>query len=305
MAEYDVQQFGKITAVDFDASGRRVLTGSTDSVVRMWLSEGFGLLGELRGHRAPVSAVAWARGRFGSVIASGASDGQVIVWREMKPGEWLIVHNRHITGAVADIAWSPPEHGLCLAIAGNDDLGVLTLLTRRELQGGAEQWHLGSFPAHEGGAEAVSWAPSTSPVTLATGPAVSRAVTTAGRRFVTSGADGRARVWRCEGDQWSEQQVLSDEKQGPAKVRDVAWRPNIGVPASFIALCTEDGTVANWVQDAEGLPWRLQAAWKVDGDARRLSWSRTGAVLSVSIGETGTQLFKEVPEGQWAAVTKA
>mmetsp|Transcript_42953 Transcript_42953/g.96577 ORF Transcript_42953/g.96577 Transcript_42953/m.96577 type:complete len:309 (-) Transcript_42953:74-1000(-) len=305
MAAYDVSRYGQVTTAGFDATGAYVVTGSTDTVVRIWAEEGFQLLRELRAHRCPVSAVAWARGRFSTMIASGASDGQVVAWRELRPGEWVVAHTLHVTGAVADLAWSPPEYGLCLAIAGTDDLGVLTLLTRRELQGGGEQWHVESFAAHPGGAQAVSWAPSTSPVTLATGPAVSRAVTTAGKRFVTCGHDGSACVWRCENDKWFEQQALSGDKQGTGKVRDVAWRPNIGVPASLIALCTEDGTVATWVQDAEGLQWRLQATWNAGGDARRLAWSRTGTLLAVSVGANERKLYKEVPGGNWECVSDA
>ena len=67
-------------------------------------------------------------------------------------------------------------------------------------------------------------------------------------------------------------------------VRDVAWRPNLGIPSNTIASASEDGSVKIWKQDMEGTAWKCVAtivgffgegtAWKQYGDncRRRVFW---------------------------------
>jgi len=85
-------------------------------------------------------------------------------------------------------------------------------------------------------------------------------------------------------------------------VCDVAWRPNLGVPSSMLAMCTVKDAIVIWAQDFQGDEWRLRCSWMVQSDLRRLSWSKTGALLAASFGETGSLLYKEVPGGNWEQV---
>eukprot|EP00413_Alexandrium_margalefii_P031114 CAMPEP_0204562466 /NCGR_PEP_ID=MMETSP0661-20131031/33766_1 /ASSEMBLY_ACC=CAM_ASM_000606 /TAXON_ID=109239 /ORGANISM="Alexandrium margalefi, Strain AMGDE01CS-322" /LENGTH=319 /DNA_ID=CAMNT_0051569951 /DNA_START=48 /DNA_END=1007 /DNA_ORIENTATION=- len=310
-AAFDASRYGTLHDAQYDSLGRRLATASEDKVVRIWNAERQEVLSELRGHRAPVKTVCWAHGRFSSTLASAASDGHVVIWREARPGDWQIAYQQHVTGSVSEIAFCPPEYGLVLAVGGLDDLGVLTVLSRREIlaspvQQAGEQWLVKAFPAHDGGVVGLSWAPSNSAATLATGPAVNRAATHAARRLVTAGADGGVSVWHADAkmDGWNRQHSLADERH-PGAVRDVAWRPNVGIPSSIIASCTEDGLVATWAQDMEGQAWRLQSCWRVEGDARRLAWSRAGMLLAVSVGDDGCSLFKEGPGAQWELASSA
>lgn len=306
---YDASRYGALHDVQYDALGRRLATASDDKVVRIWSVERHEVLNELRGHKAPVKTVSWAAGRFSSTLASASADGQVMIWREVKPADWQVVHQFYVTGSVSVVAFCPPEYGLVLAVGGLDDLGVLTIVNRREIlaspvQPAGEQWLQKAFPAHDGGVVGLSWAPSTSAATLATGPAVNRAATHATRRLVTAGANGSISVWHADAkmDAWSKQHELSDERH-PGTVRDVAWRPNVGIPSSLVASCTEDGLVATWTQEMEGQAWQLHRHWHVEGDARRLTWSRAGNLLAVSVGESGCSLFKEGPGAQWELVS--
>mmetsp|Transcript_105789 Transcript_105789/g.341279 ORF Transcript_105789/g.341279 Transcript_105789/m.341279 type:complete len:320 (+) Transcript_105789:50-1009(+) len=308
---YDATRFGALHDVQYDYLGRKVATASADGVVRVWGAEKQDVQGELRGHRAPALTLSWGHGRFASTLASGAADGQVIVWREVKLGEWQAVHQLNVTGSVSVVAFCPPEYGLVLAVGGLDALGVLTVLTRREIlaspvQPAGEQWQVTSFPAHDGGVVGLSWAPSTSAATLATGPAVNRAASHATRRLVTAGADGGICIWQGDGktDHWKKQQDLVDE-QHRGTVQDVAWRPNVGIPSSIIASCTQEGLVATWSQDMEGQPWRLRACWEAGGDARRVAWSQAGSLLAVSLGDDGSAIYKEGSGGQWELVSDA
>lgn len=199
---------------------------------------------------------------------------------------------------------------MVLATAGAS--GEVTMITRKEVSASpilpaGEQWQAKPFPAHqgEGGVAALSWAPSSSPATLAAGPAAARAALTGPRRLATCGmTDGRVCTWRYDekGNSWTLHKELADERHGDT-VRDVSWRPNIGIPANVIASCGKDGSVMTWVQDMDQQPWRLQAAWDVGGDARRVIWSKSGHLLAVSVGDSDSLLYKEGPIGQWSHVT--
>jgi protein transport protein SEC13 len=70
---------------------------------------------------SPLWALTWAHPRFGNVIAVSSYDGEVSVWRELKPSDWIKVaeHTQH-QGSVNAIAWAPPDDGLFLASGASD-----------------------------------------------------------------------------------------------------------------------------------------------------------------------------------------
>ncbi|CAE8735122.1 unnamed protein product [Polarella glacialis] len=276
-------------------------------------------------HRAAVLCVAWAPptgGRSAPTLASGAADGHVAIWRETRPGSgvWSMVHQMNVPGAVNALAFGAAEPNLVLAVGSGDELGILTLLVRKDIlaspvQQAGESWQVKALPAHDGGVADLSWKPVGSPLELATGPAVGRAASSGVgqgaskvRRLVTCGADGRVLVWLgdARGEMWKRERFLDDGPDGVCSaaglVRSVAWRPNFGLPSSTVAICTEDGLVALWVQDAEGLPWTVQTSWKVQGDARRISWAKAGTFLAVSVQQDGAVLYKESAGGSWLEV---
>eukprot|EP00438_Fugacium_kawagutii_P032863 Skav216122 [mRNA] locus=scaffold1946:236820:237116:+ [translate_table: standard] len=85
-------------------------------------------------------------------------------------------------------------------------------------------------------------------------------------------------------------------------VKDVAWRPNLGIPSSSVALCFEDGLIQIWTQDMEGQPWTPQVSWTVSAvSGTRLTWSKAGCMLAVSHSDR-YQLFKEGLVSQWTEV---
>jgi len=240
-------------------------------------------------------------------LASGAEDGLVIIWREGKPSTiWKPVRELSVSGSATAVEFCPHEYGLVLAIASS--AGEVIIVTCREVSASpllppGEMWHTKSFEAHQGGTTCLSWSPSTSPGTLATGPAASRAAARAPRRIVTGGLDHVVRVWQYDeqGDTWSVQQELEDAEH-KGLIRDVYWRPNLGIPTNIIASCTEYGSIAVWQQDMSGCRWECQSCWQVDGDARRLNWTKAGTLLTVSVEESRILFFKEGPGATWAQV---
>mmetsp|Transcript_61404 Transcript_61404/g.171675 ORF Transcript_61404/g.171675 Transcript_61404/m.171675 type:complete len:344 (-) Transcript_61404:87-1118(-) len=314
-----------------DSVGSRLVTAWADGTLRICSARADAApLASLKANKGKVLSVAWGslRGeRIPRLLASGAADGQVTVWRENSVSggsSWNLGHEVYVTGAAAAVAFSPPVEGsaagggaaggpvpLLLAVAGADSLGVVTMLARRETSpvnpAASEQWvQAASFPAHPGGVSALGWAPNSSPVALASGPAVARGNSAPLlRRLATGGADGAVRIWHSDrkSAMWTEKYQLADESHSGA-IRDLAWRPNPGIPTSILATCTAEGSVAMWQQDTEGQPWFLQACWKVGGDARRLAWSLEGTLLAVSVGDDGSLLYREAAGGQWEQVAE-
>lgn len=297
-------QGGVINDAQYDGAGRRLATASSDGSVRVWGLSGE-KLADLRGHKASVVTLCWSHGRFSGLLASGTSDGHVMLWREARPQEWQVVHQLNVTRSANTVGFCPPEYGLALAIAGGDDLGVVTIVQRREpASGAADQWQVRNFTAHEGGVTALCWGPSACAATLATGPSLSRAAPHAPCRLVTCGANGALSMWSADAkfESWKKVQDLRAEGfQGMP--RDVAWRPNLGLPSSLVAACTDEGFVGIWVQDMDGQPWKLRTGWQVEDDARRLAWSHAGALLAVSIGDEGSALYREGAGGSWELVS--
>ena len=255
-------------------------------------------------------------------LVSGAADGSILLWREQQgqPGargrilamvlsvssalRWSSVHQLTVRGPTVAASFRPAEYGLMLAVAGSEGPDIC-FLTRKEVVASpvlpaGEQWLSKPMEAHRAGLVGLCWAPAASPATLAAGPAAARAAARAPLRLVSAASDRSVRIWRADekSETWSLQRELVESGPGPA-VRDVAWKPNLGIPSSSIAVCFEDGLVQMWWQDMEGQAWNLQASWSVAFEACRLAWSAAGSLLAVS-GSQGSLLFKEATAGQWA-----
>ena len=298
IASFDTAHSGTIHDAQTDYYGRRLATASSDNSVRIWdvSTEQQAFLAELRGHEAPVWQVSWSHPKFGSLLASCAYDKSVIVWKETRAGTWeQIYRDATHTGSVNSIAWCPWEYGLAFATASAD--GSVAVTTFK----GGNSWERKVIHrAHLYGANAVSWAPATSPATLASGPAVDSAQLAA-KRIVSGGCDDKVKIWR-EGDdgEWIEVHEASGHSDW---VRDVAWRPNVGIPSNTIASCSEDKTVLIWTQDMDGKPWKVGFTLNMGAPVWRLSWSLTGSLLAVACADNSVSLFKEnADDGEWVLV---
>ncbi|KAF4709385.1 GTPase-activating protein S13, partial [Perkinsus olseni] len=294
-----------------DYYGKRLATASGDSTIRVWdvSTEQQALLGELRGHGSPVWQVSWAHPKYGSILASVGYDRQVIIWREKITGgyhqhqqsaawEQLYCDKSH-TASVNSCAFAPWEYGLVLA-AGSSD-GSISVLTHEQVS----TWSRKVIPqAHLGGVLAVSWSPATTPSTLASGPAVQQQPSSdeqvGPRRIVSGGNDNQVRIWRMDEStgEWSMETELPSGKHSDV-VRDVAWRPNAGIPTQHIASCSEDGSVVIWQCDMEGQAWKVAQEFHMKAAAYRLSWSITGTVLAVALADNTVELIKENVDGQF------
>ena len=76
----------------------------------------------LQGHEGAVWQVSWAHPKFGVLLASCSFDGSVLIHREQRPGDWVVLHAARglHTSSVNGVAFAPHEFGLQVAAASSD-----------------------------------------------------------------------------------------------------------------------------------------------------------------------------------------
>ncbi|KAI9100534.1 WD40-repeat-containing domain protein [Phlyctochytrium arcticum] len=292
---FDTQHEDLIHDAQVDYYGKRLATCSSDRTIKIYEIEGDSqrLIETLRGHEGPVWQVSWAHPKFGNVLASCSYDSKVCVWKETN-GRWVRVReDKTHSASVNSVAWAPHEFGLILGAASSD--GKVSIHTCKE--DGA--WDVAVFSAHSIGCNAITWSPSTLPGSLIqqTGAAPPNLV----KRFASAGCDNLIKIWREENGQWKEDTTLEGHTDW---VRDIAWAPNLGLPSTYLASCSQDKTVFIWTQEDVKSHWskRPLRAEPFPDVIWRVSWSTSGNILAVSCGDNKITLWKENLDGEWGLI---
>lgn len=247
---------------------------------------------------APAHRIAWAHPKFGSLLAVGCQDGKVYIFREeLHPNgsgatDWFLkhIHSFH-SMAILGIAWSPYEYGLCLACASAD--GQVSFLTRMK-----EGWVTSSsFTNSEDGVActSVSWAPYNSLGSQgAEGPL---------QRVVAGSVNHLVKIWQYAPSSNTWQAMESALHGHQDWVREVAWAPNVGIPANIIASASDDHTVRAWAQNEANGEWKSHIIHSFRSPVYRISWSLTGTILSAAAGDDEVTFWRQVGETSWEQVT--
>jgi len=277
-----------------DYYGKRLATCSSDKTIKIFEVPTKGAPVEsatLVGHDGPVWQVSWAHPKWGSILASCSYDRKVVVWKEDKPKQWQKLYE--YTGhelSVNSIAWGPQELGLTLATASSD--GHISVLSWTA----GSKWEVVKVLAHASGVNAVSWAPSVTPGSLLV---QTKEITP---RLVSGGCDNLVKIWtRGANNEWVNEKLPAVHTDW---VRDVAWAPSIGLPNHTIASCSQDHKVVVWtgIQEGVKLEWS-HVVIPHDAPVWRVSWSITGNILAVSLGDNKLVLWKETDK-KWVQVTE-
>nr|XP_058949466.1 protein SEC13 homolog isoform X1 [Pocillopora verrucosa] len=292
----DTSHEDMIHDAQMDYYGKKLATCSSDRTVRIFeISEkNQTLVATLRGHEGPVWSVSWAHPKFGNLLASCSYDRKVILWKETSNGWTKLQEFCNHDSSVNAISWASPDYGLMLACGSSD--GSVSIIS----SSGDGHWETIKISnAHTIGCNAVSWAPSVVPGTLLEGTGAKSGPSV--KRFVTGGCDNLVKVWKEVDGQWEEEEKLEAHSDW---VRDVAWAPNVGLPISTIATCSQDCRVVIWTKDeVNGGTWTSKVVKKFGDVVWHVSWSVTGSILAVSGGDNKVSLWKESLEGQWVCVS--
>ncbi|KAN0029583.1 hypothetical protein ACTA71_007714 [Dictyostelium dimigraforme] len=278
----------------FDYYGKFLATCSSDKMIKIFDVGGESPqhLVDLRGHEGPVWQVAWAHPKFGKILASASYDRKVIVWKEVGNNSWSIIHQ--YTGhelSVNSISWAPHEFGLSLACASSD--GSVTIHNYNNNVWESPQ----KIQVSQIGVNSVSWSPAAIPTSLVN--SANTIIPTPVKRIVTGSCDNLIKIFRYAEDKWILDKQLEDHKDW---VRDVAWAPNVGLPYSKIASCSQDRSVIVWTQDENGV-WSGKPLPKFDDIVWRVSWSVIGNILAVSCGDNQVSLWKEGVDSEWKLIS--
>lgn len=274
-----------------DYYGKRLATCSSDRTIKIFDLATKTVEAEWQGHDGPVWQLAWAHPKFGNVIASCGFDRKVVVWMETEKGKWqnMYEYSKH-TSSVNSVAWAPHEEGLVLAVGSSDS--NISILTHNDDQTWKDEMITGCHPM---GCNAVSWAPFLKP-----GALFGTAEGSGGLQFVSGGCDNRVKIWTKVEGEWKEDKCLDLHTDW---VRDVAWAPNIGLPVSTIASCSQDRQVVIWTNDGVSGEWSRKELPKFSTPVWRVSWSVTGNILAVCSGDNRVTLWKEIADGEWRLVS--
>ena len=303
-----------------DYYGRKLATCSSDRTIRIFdidpQTNTHTLSATLKGHDAPVFALAWLHPKFGNILASSSYDGKVVIWRDSagantSQSQWgrlvdFALHSASVNG----IAWSPHELGAHLACASSDGSVSVLSFNDSPAQQGQNAWSTAIVPAHSISCNAVSWAPALLPGVLekaATAPSSAAQGTGTERRFATAGSDSSVRLFGLNPATGQFEQSV--ELKGHTDwVRDVAWSPSL-LSKTYIASGGQDKSVRIWTfTGAGGAQMNEEGSWRCsvltfECVIWRVSWSLSGNVLAVSGGDNKVTLWKErVRDGGWECI---
>ncbi|KAJ2816974.1 GTPase-activating protein S13, partial [Coemansia sp. 'formosensis'] len=291
-----------------DYYGKRLATCSSDGTIHLFEISGKQqkFLEALKEHTGPVWQVAWAHPKFGSVLASCSYDGTVIIWKETAGSAFTVIkkHDKH-PASVNAIAWAPHELGPVLLCGSSD--GKISLLTFTE-EGVWDAQMIRN--AHNTGVNSVSWAPVIAAGAFTQPGAVQKASFV--KQFASGGCDNYVKIWSYSEDKKTYEVIQTLEGHSDW-VRDVAYAPNIGLPRTYLASCSQDKNVYIWTQDAPTgksptgpVEWKCKqlTSTPFPDVVWRVSWSMSGNVLAVSCGDNKVTLWKENLKGEWERISE-
>ncbi|KAJ1941616.1 GTPase-activating protein S13, partial [Linderina pennispora] len=307
---FDTQHEDMIHDAQPDYYGKRLATCSSDSTIHLFDIEGNQqkLIEVLKAHTGPVWQVAWAHPKFGSVLASCSYDGTVLIWKETPGSGFTVIkkHDKH-QASVNAIAWAPHELGPVLLCGSSD--GKISLLTFTE----EGVWDVQMVrSAHTTGVNSVGWAPVISAGSFTQPGATQKASLV--KQFASGGCDNLVKIWGFS-EEKKAYEVIQTLEGHTEWVRDVAFAPNIGLPRTYLASCSQDRKVYIWTQDAPSskapgqaapVEWQRQqlSSTPFPDVVWRVSWSLSGNVLAVSCGDNKVTLWKENLKGEWERISE-
>jgi WD40 repeat protein len=237
---------GHVTCISFCPDGRKVASGSYDSMVKVWDASSGELLADCAGHKDEVTSVSFSPD--GCKIASGSRDSTVKVW-DASSGELLADCSGHKDG-VTSVSFSPDGRKVA---SGSDDQTV-------KVWDASSGELLADCAGHKDGVASVSFSPDGCKIASGSGDSTvkvwnastgglladctghERSVTSAsfcpdGRKVASGSDDHTVKVWDA-----SSGELLVDCAGHKETVTSVCFSPD----GRKVASGSDDVTVKVW-----------------------------------------------------------
>jgi len=281
LSSYDSVHKRQVLSSDVDYYNRYVCTSSADGVIQIVDTvepEQCPTI-ELREHIGPVWQVMFSHPKFG-FLASCGSDCKLIIRKTDKLNEWKVVYkyDGH-KSSTTSIDWAPHKTGATIACSSAD--GTISVHTLND-----NEWSVSKIPnAHLNGVNCVSWAFDliNNRMLLASG-----------------GNDNKIKIWKNQQCIWN---VLHESDNQLATIKDISWCPTPGLQTYMIASCSSDGRVVIWGSD-DCRDWTQTEIDAKEKQKQRISWSRFGNILSVSMNNYIVKLWKQVDKQSWMCLDR-
>jgi WD40 repeat protein len=233
---------GNVGQVAFALGGKLLAGGSTDETIHLWDAQTWNLVGQLRGSKAAV--VALAVSPDGALLASGAMDGEVKLWSASLP------RARQTVLPLPNYVFSTIDENLCLSPDGG------YLLTRDKPRQAFQLWSTTTFKLQTN----VSAPPPEYPYPSAVGP------------------DGR---WLAFLGKQGTRLVPRDSSSGvTARTLTNAWICQFSADGRW--LLGLDGWLTAHIYDAENGSELARASVSVKGIWRNVAFSGNGEWIAIA-----------------------
>ncbi|XP_060859416.1 protein SEC13 homolog [Metopolophium dirhodum] len=268
---------GQILSTDIDYYNKYVCTSSTDGVIQIIDSDKSDLYApviQLQEHVGPVWQVRFSHPKFG-FLASCGSDCQLIIRKTNDKGEWKVVYqyDGH-KSSTTSIDWAPYKSGAIIACSSVDGTISIHALNNND-------WCVSKIPnAHVNGVNCISW---------------SNELFNNNLLLVSGGNDNKIKIWQGQIGMWN---VKYESDNQLSTIKDISWSPTPGLYKHVFASCASNGRVFVWGSD-DCFDW---AQTEIDPDnmqKQKISFSRFGTVLSVTMNSYAVQLWKQIDKQTW------
>lgn len=280
LTSYESVHKRQILSSDIDYYNKYVCTSSADGLIQIVYTDETDQNPaiELREHIGPVWQVRFSHPKFG-FLASCGSDCKLILYNTNKLNEWEVVYkyDGH-KSSTTSIDWAPHNAGAVIACSSAD--GTISIHTFNN------EWAVSKIPnAHLNGVNCISWASQ---------------VIDNHFMLVSGGNDNKIKIWQDKKCMWN---VIHESENQLATIKDISWCPNPGLQKNMIASCASDGRVVIWGSD-DCSNWTQTDIDATENQKKKISWSRFGNILSVSMNNYVVKLWKQVDKKSWLCLDK-
>jgi len=271
----------QVLSTDIDYYNKYVCTSSADGVIHIFDTTDRDKFpaNELREHVGPVWQVMFSHPKFGFLSSCG-SDCKLILYKTNKLNKWEVVYkyDGH-KSIITSLDWAPHKIGAIIACSSAD--GTISIHTLN-----SNEWSVSKIPnAHLNGVNHISWASY---------------LVNNHMLLVSGGNDNKIKIWQDQKCMWN---IIYESENQLATIKDVSWCSTPGLQKYMFASCASDGRVIVWESD-DCRDWTQTEIDATEKQKRKISWSRLGNILSVSMDNYIVKLWKQVNKQSWMCLDR-